>query len=108
MLKFSLTLPIIISALYILLSQAGLKLPTCALSCGQTAGSQVGCNMCAFSIRIMLRPCLTRTPHCRTDQNCVCNSLEFIAILAGCVLVECDGNELDDDLEAAYLAAFCL
>ncbi|KAI0278894.1 hypothetical protein BGY98DRAFT_972040, partial [Russula aff. rugulosa BPL654] len=33
---------------------AGLKLPTCALSCGQTAGSQVGCNI--------------------TDQNCVCNS----------------------------------
>ncbi|KAI0284194.1 hypothetical protein BGY98DRAFT_948454 [Russula aff. rugulosa BPL654] len=88
MLKFSLTLPIIISALYILLSQAELKLPTCALSCGQTAGSQVGCNI--------------------TDQNCVCNSPEFIAILAGCVLVECDGNELDDGLEAAYLGAFCL
>jgi hypothetical protein len=69
MLKFSLTLPIILSALYILLSQAELKLPTCALSCANTAGSQSGCNMCAFSIRIMLPPCLTRPPIAELIRN---------------------------------------
>ena len=107
MLKFSITLPIIFSALFILLSQAGLKLPTCALSCASTAGNQAGCNMCAFSIPIMLYPYLTR-PHCRTDKNCICHSAEFIAVLGACVLVECDGDELEDGLAAIYLADFCL
>lgn len=115
--KFSLTVPIIIlSAFYISFSQAikiklpnlklpKLKLPTCAVSCAQSAGDQAGCNPCAFSIRIVLRPYLTRPPHCRNNK-CVCTNAESIALMTACVLLDC--SEVDDDLAAAYWAAFCI
>jgi hypothetical protein len=58
MLKLSLTLPIILSALYVSFSQAQSNLSTCVLSCANAEASQTGCNMCVFSICIILHPYL--------------------------------------------------
>lgn len=54
MLKFFLTLPIILS-LYISFSGAQSDLPPCAQTCAQTAADDVGCDMCEPS-RIILHP----------------------------------------------------
>ena len=68
--KFSLTLPIVLSTLYISFSQAqNNSLTPCGKSCATTEGSQTGCDMCAFSIRIMLHPCLTRPPITELIRN---------------------------------------
>jgi hypothetical protein len=52
MLKFSVTLPIILSSIHISFSQAQGYLPSCAVSCAQIAAYQAGCNPCVPSIRI--------------------------------------------------------
>ena len=60
--KFSLTLPIILSALYIPFCQAAVTLPPCAATCAKQAGTATGCDPCVFSIRILPRPDLTNLP----------------------------------------------
>ncbi len=63
MVKFSLILPIILSSLYISFSLAQDSLSSCATNCSQTIGATAGCSSCVpYSIRIMPRLCLTRSP----------------------------------------------
>jgi len=63
MVKFTLTLPIILSSLYISFSQAQNTLSPCVIACVEAAGIVAGCGSCVpSSIRIMPCPCLTRPP----------------------------------------------
>jgi hypothetical protein len=100
--KFSLTLPIILSALYVSFSQAqNNSFPPCAASCAKAEATQTGCNMYAFSICMMLRPLsYPNTLHCRTNPtstSCFCTDEQFIKFAVACVLLNCT----DSDGEAA-------
>lgn len=112
MLKYSLTFPIILSCLYIFFSQGQYTLPTCALSCAQTAGNEVGCNSCvSFSIRTMplilprLHDLVPDPPCCRNDTICVCTDNSFIEVVSLCVEEDC--SESDAQTAVDYWDIVC-
>ncbi|KAI0284200.1 hypothetical protein BGY98DRAFT_948476 [Russula aff. rugulosa BPL654] len=79
--KFSLTLPIILSALYVSFSQAqNNSFPPCAASCAKAEATQTGCNI--------------TNP---TSTSCFCTDEQFIKFAVACVLLNCT----DSDGEAA-------
>ena len=99
MFKFSLTLAMILSSLYVSFSQAQGTLSACATNCSETIGGQVGCNSCVpFSIRIVRRPCLNPpSPRCRYQlnlPNCVCLNAQFYPSALVCVSESCTSDEL--------------
>ncbi|KAI0284205.1 hypothetical protein BGY98DRAFT_582220 [Russula aff. rugulosa BPL654] len=87
--KFSLTLPIIFSALWVSSSQAQTNLSSCVTSCAQIEGSQTGCNTTNL-----------------TSTSCFCTNAQFVTLAAECVLANCS----DTDAQAAetYWEAVCL
>ncbi|KAH9985443.1 hypothetical protein BJV77DRAFT_1032382 [Russula vinacea] len=109
MLKFSLTLPIILSSLYLSFSQAQ-YLPSCAISCAQSAGYAAGCDPCVPPfIRIMLCPNFTLTLghplRYSTDPTCLCQNPTFLSVASSCVQQSC--SESDAQAAAAYWNSLC-
>lgn len=106
MLKFSLTLPIILSSLYISFSQAQYYLPSCALSCAQAAGYQAGCDPCVpSSIHICRVLILPDPPRCRNDPTCVCTNDAFIGAASSCVCQSCSDSDARTAVD--YWAKVC-
>ncbi|KAF8472412.1 hypothetical protein DFH94DRAFT_189861 [Russula ochroleuca] len=84
MFKFSLTLPIILSSLYLSFSQAQ-YLPDCAVSCAQSAGYAAGCDP--------------------TDLTCVCQNPTFLSAASSCVQQSC--SDSDAQAALAYWNSLC-
>ncbi|KAI0276175.1 hypothetical protein BGY98DRAFT_729281 [Russula aff. rugulosa BPL654] len=78
MLKFSLTLAIILSSLYISFCQAQGTLSACAQNCSQSIGNEVGCNSYQLGL-----------------PNCVCLNAQFFPGASGCVWESCTTDEAD-------------
>ncbi|KAI0284196.1 hypothetical protein BGY98DRAFT_582047 [Russula aff. rugulosa BPL654] len=85
--KFSLTLPIILSTLYISFSQAqNGNIPSCAEACAEAAASAAGCDP--------------------TTVACVCGNDVFITLTAECVVEDCSAT--DAETAGNYWDAVCL
>ncbi len=106
MLKFSLTLPIVLSSLYVSFSQAQYDIPSCVVSCAQTAAYQAGCNPCVpSSTRIYRVPILPDPPRCRSDPACVCTNDAFIGAASSCLWQSCSDSDVQTAVD--YWAIVC-
>ena len=104
--KFSLTLPIILSAFYISFSLAQTALPPCVVACAEAAGVDAKCDPCVFLHLHLPRLYLTRPPHCRSTKACFCDNVLFVDDAAACVVASC--SSADTQTAEAYWEGQCL